>query len=150
MRKFTIVVSIFMLAIGLISTSASASAGRRHKLCTFQGLDRGSWTDHEIRATIRCAVEHYRVPGGKTKALCIARHESGFEARSSNPMSSAYGVYQVLSGTWDGWHGHLKKRWWHRHWDLSHSRGNARANVMVSIRIAHGGGWSPWSTSGSC
>lgn len=133
-----------MALLFLLFPSHPAPAGVRAQ-CRFQGMDRGKWTDHEVKATIRCATDHYQVAGGTRKALCVARHESGFEATANNTRSTALGVYQVLVDTWSGWHGHLRSRWWHRGWELSHSRLNARANVIVSIRIAHAGGWGPWA-----
>jgi len=128
------------LTLALI-VGTTASAGWRHRQCKYQGLDRASWTDHEVRATIRCGVEHWRVPGGKDKALDVARCESGFEARSVG--SGSYGVYQFISSTW-GSTVHRFRRLVRR-WDLSRNVFNGRSNVVMAIRKAHADGWSAWA-----
>lgn len=126
--------------MGVAGSNADREAQCRYQYANGQA----GWTDREVKKLIACAVSRYPVSGGLDKALYIANRESGFECRANNPNSSAFGVYQVISSTWTSWHAGLPPRWWHRRWELMHSRGNCRANVMVSIRIAHSGGWGPW------
>jgi len=70
-------------------------------------------------------------------ALYIADRESNFRPRAYNSYSGASGVFQHLRRYWgaradaygfDGW-----------------SAFNARANIMVTMRMVHRlGSWSPW------
>ena len=92
-----------------------------------------------IRRLIRCAVARWPVPGGAPKALSVAACESGFR-----PDASGYGnggVFQHRYPYWDGRYRYFTERWW-RLWPNIY---NGRTNVIVSIRMAHVGGWGPWS-----
>lgn len=132
--RFTLTASLALALVASV-TASPAVAGHRRQECRFGRSDRA------VRRTIRCAVDRYHVPGGRRHALAIARRESGFECGADNPTSTAGGVYQVLIGTWKGWHRRLHP-WWRR-WGLARSRYNCRANVMASIRVAHASGWIP-------
>ena len=89
-----------------------------------------------VKKLIRCAALHWRVPGGPAKALFIAWRESHYQPAAYNP-SGAEGVFQ-----------HMRQYWPTRaavygfaHW----SAFNARANVIVTMRMVHSiGNWSPW------
>lgn len=122
----------------------------RKQECKYQTYDgHVGYSDREVKITIRCAVNKFPVPSsylgnGLETALAIANRESGFTCHADNPTSSAYGVYQVVDGTWSSWHSHLPMEWWHDKFQLNHDRGHCRVNVMVSIRIAHSQGWSAW------
>jgi hypothetical protein len=133
------------------STATRTSNGWRWDWCKFQSLDgKIGYTDYEVKQVIKCAVKHYPVPStwvgsGLQTALYIANRESGYECHADNPSSSAYGVFQVVQGTWDGWHSRISSDWWHQKWSLNHDRGNCRVNVMVTIREAHTTqSWAPW------
>lgn len=103
----------------------------------------GHWSDQDVKAAIRCAVDRWPVSGGVRKALSVARCESGFNEHDRNPTSSAAGVYQFLSGTWRAVKQHYRRvKWRYR---LSGRVENARSNVLLAIRYAHAGGWGPWS-----
>ena len=131
------------LAAALLLPANQAQATWRHDRCRYQGLERKDWTDTEVRKTIRCAVDHWRVPGGRPKALDVARCESGFEADALSSTGSA-GVYQFISSTWDS----VLKRWreFRRRWDVGTGVFNGRTNVLLAIRLAHtDAGWGPWS-----
>ncbi len=100
------------------------------------------WSNTDVKQAIRCAVDHWHVSGGPRKALSVARCESGFNEHDRNPVSSAAGVYQFLSSTWTAVKRHYRKV--SRRFSLSDRVLNARANVVLAIRYAHAGGWSPW------
>lgn len=92
-----------------------------------------------VRRLIRCAVRRWPVPGGARKALAVARCESGLWPWADGGESE--GVFQHLRWYWPARYAlYTKPRW-----ELGDSVFNARANVIVSIRMAHRGGWGPWS-----
>lgn len=99
------------------------------------------WSDHEVRMTIRAAVRRWPVDGGVAKAFDVAACESGFEAKDSSPGSGYEGVYQQATRYWGGRQNAYDSARWH----LAENVNNARSNVVVSIRMAHSGGWGPWS-----
>lgn len=96
----------------------------------------------EVRLEIRCAVKRWPVPGGVTEALRIARRESGLNWYAQNPTSSAAGVFQFVDGTWSSTRYRLAE--FAQRQELDPSVLNARSNVILAIRSAHGAGWGPW------
>jgi hypothetical protein len=105
--------------------------------------DGNGFSVKDVKQTIRCGVDHWRVSGGVRKAMSIARCESGFHPHTSNSTSSAAGVYQFLHSTWSAVKRHYREVM--RRFSLSDRVLNARSNVVLAIRYAHAGGWSPWS-----
>jgi hypothetical protein len=138
--------TLALLAAMIWPTTAQAYESKsdwRWSECRFQTRDgRMGFSDKEVKLTIRCAVQHWPVQGGVTKAFYIADRESGFNEFAKNPYSSAAGVYQFVSGTWNGVHD-ATHRWWHR-WKLNHTVFDARANSLAAVRWAHLHGWDPW------
>lgn len=128
--------------IGCCTFVAPVVQASKRERCRFQDLDNHKWTDHEVRATIRCYAARWRVPGGRARALEIARRESGFEWDANNPASTALGVYQPLRGTWASWRDRFRKV--DRREDWARGRKNARANVGYSLAVASRSGWDPW------
>ena len=95
------------------------------------------WRDGEraVRRLIRCAAERWKVPGGPHKAIAVARCESGFDPRASGNGNG--GVFQHRIVYWPGRA---------RTWGFPRaSVYNGRANVIVSVRMAHRFGWGAWS-----
>lgn len=111
----------------------------RHDAIRYQGLTRAHWSDREVILTIRAAVDHWPVPGGVSKALAVASCESGLNERASNG-GSYLGLFQQAARYWPA----RQNLYDSRRWNLRESAFNARANVVVSIRMAHSGGWSGW------
>jgi len=155
MKKYLAAI-LATLAIA-VATPAHAVQGRfvgSHQTpsCHFRYLDGNpAFSKDEVRYTIRCAVRRWPVPGGYYNgiylsgldlALAIARRESGFNWYAANPTSSASGVYQFVSGTWSGQVSGRAELF--NKQELNRSVFNARSNVMVAIRYAHGAGWGPW------
>jgi hypothetical protein len=106
-----------------------------------------------VKALIRCVTDRWSVPGGASKALDVAECESGFWPWAKG--GDNLGVFQHKDNYWrDRVHSFLKKRWftdqqWERiNRDATIYPGAAyltRANVIIAIRMAHNGGWEPWS-----
>lgn len=129
-------------------TAAHAGQWRWH-LCKFQTMDgHQGFSDLEVKRTARCAEEKFPVSAGFATVACIARRESGWNEFAKNPSSSASGVFQVVSGTWSGWHYEFAKKW--QQWRVWHNSSvfNARTNVFRSVFVMHRRGLSPWG--GSC
>lgn len=125
------------LALAILLPGAPASAhnftfhGNANKVC------RIDWRDgpEKVERLIRCAARTWPVPGGEDYAVSVARCESGL-----NPRSVWYGHYGVFQ--------HMLEYWPERaaaYGFRGTSPLNGRANIIVSIRMAHVGGWGPWS-----
>lgn len=101
-------------------------------------------------ALIRCATDKWSVPGGLAKALDVAYCESGANLWPWAGYMGSLGVFQQNGKYWQGRvNTYLKPSWFPGQWKRIHNvpegAYNARANVLVSIRMAHAGGWGPWS-----
>lgn len=115
----------------------------RSRECRFARLDgHGGWVQREVIATIGCAVARWPVAGGVGFAIEVAACESGLRANASNG-GRYLGVYQHAASAWPWRVNHYTPKAWGK--SLHPSAFNARSNVIVAIRMAHGGGWSPWS-----
>jgi hypothetical protein len=90
---------------------------------------------YQLKRLIKCSAHRWRVPGGANKALRVARCESGFDPKAKGGGNG--GVYQQRLVYWPRRARHYGFKGW--------SVYNGRANVIVSIRMAHAGGWGPWS-----
>lgn len=131
------------MAVGV--APAAAHHGGQHEYmerrCRYGELDPGVQTQREMRATIECAVRRWPVPGGLSMALLVASHESGLQADAYNSSSGACGIYQHLIRYWPGRQDQADRPWM----PIGESCKNGRANIIVSIRIAHRLGWeSNW------
>lgn len=94
---------------------------------------KGTW---QVRQLIRCAAHRWAVPGGAAFALYVADRESNFLPHAYN-ASGAAGIYQHLLSYWPGRATTFGFHGW--------SAFNARANIIVTMKMVHGGGWGPWS-----
>lgn len=112
--------------------AASSSEGLvSGKVCSYDWR-RGTW---QIKQLIRCAASNWAVPGGVATALDIANRESRFRPGAYN-ASGAAGIYQHLLRYWPGRAAAYGFRGW--------SAFNARANIIVTMRMVHAAGWGPW------
>jgi len=107
------------------------------------------WTPQLVKGLIRCAVRRWPVSGGADFAVRVAECES-----SLYPWAYANRNAGVFQHRIDYWVGrvdrYLRPQWFNqRQWERLHElpRGafHTRANVLISIRMAHAGGWGPWS-----
>jgi hypothetical protein len=114
--------------------------------CDFHRLD-GETVRQFAKRRIVCAVERFGpVPGGRQRAICIARRESGLNPRATSEPTGKYrGLYQHDRAFW-GWRYDtytLPK------WELSPRALNGRTNAIVTIRMVfdfgtwHEAGWAP-------
>lgn len=133
-------VALLLTALLLIVPAVSATAASRDaryswvppKVCPVDWRE-GPW---HVKKLIRCAAEHWHTPGGAAMALYIADRESHFNPRAHNSYSGAMGIYQHLSRYWDGRA--------FAYGFKGYSAYNARANIIVTMRMVKRYGWSPW------
>jgi hypothetical protein len=86
------------------------------------------------------------VEGGVGKAIRVAACESGADLMHPREPGGYSGTYQQSERYWPG-----RQDSYAPDWDkpIPESSGIPRANVVVSIRMASGGGWGPWE-AGVC
>lgn len=102
------------------------------KICNID-WNKGTW---QVRQLIRCAAAYWHVPGGAETALAIADRESQFRPHAYNPSGCA-GIYQHMLRYWPGRASVYGFPGW--------SAYNARANIIVTMRMVKQDGWGPWS-----
>ena len=89
-----------------------------------------------VKQLIKCAASHHGI--SREKALYVAWRESRYRPSAYNPHGPAAGIYQ-----------HLLKYWSDRAEDLGFENSspyNARANIIVTMRMVRRYGWTPWAT----
>ena len=136
-RRFPAALSI-VVALSAVPALTQAPARATEKqssvsssLCDFDWKKNAK----QVKRLIRCSARRWKVPGGPDKALDVARCESNFNPAAVNPAGYK-GVYQQSVKYWPG----RSKKWGFPDWPIK----NGRANVMVSIRMAHRYGWGAW------
>ncbi|HWO70052.1 MAG TPA: hypothetical protein VNP94_04780 [Actinomycetota bacterium] len=129
---------ILIVAAALALWAAAAPARAHHRaprlplrVCDHEWWE-GTW---HVKQLIKCAAHRWDVPGGARKALAVAACESGFRPDAYNPAGYA-GVFQQAVRYWPTRATHYGFP--------GRSPFNARANVIVSIRMAAAVGWGPW------
>jgi len=87
-----------------------------------------------VKQLIRCAASHH---GVSTRiALYVAWRESRYRPSAYNAAGGAAGIYQHLVKYWPGRAADYGFEGW--------SPFNARANIMVTMRMVRLYGWDPW------
>jgi Transglycosylase SLT domain len=94
----------------------------------------GTW---HIKQLIKCAARRWDSPGTPDQAVAVADCESNLNPRAYS--SSGYaGLFQQSTRYWP-----VRADQWGQD---DRSVYNARANIIVSVRMAHAAGsWSPWA-----
>jgi hypothetical protein len=118
---------LFALPVG------RASAGTRVKdwVCDYRWRD----STYQVKKLIRCAARRWHVPGGPDEAVSVAECESHLDPGADGGGNA--GVFQQNLTYWPwradafGFPGA--------------SAYNARANIIVSVRMAHRSGWGAWA-----
>ena len=129
-----LIAAILTVASGPVSRAAEPEGAYQvpAKICNIDWR-KGTW---QVKQLIRCAAAHWHVPGGAGTALAIADRESQFRPRAYNPSGCA-GIYQHMLRYWPGRAADYGFTGW--------SAFNARANIIVTIKMVKRGGWGPWS-----
>jgi hypothetical protein len=141
MRKLLAVATAAVLILVAVPANADVDKWRMQE-CRFARLDgQGGWAQREVVLTIQCSVAKWSVSGGADFATSVAACESGLRADAWNPGGYA-GVFQHAVRYWPGRLRSLAPAW---DKPLASSPFNARSNVVVAIKMAHAGGWGPWS-----
>jgi hypothetical protein len=91
---------------------------------------------YQLKRLIRCAARRWNVAGGPDKAVRVARCESRFDPEAYNAGGYA-GVFQQSTRYWPP----RARTYGFRRYSIY----NGRANIIVSVRMAHRGGWGPWA-----
>lgn len=89
-----------------------------------------------IERLIRCATRKWPVPGGTDYALRVAFCESKLDAHARSRTGTYLGVFQQSRTYWPA----RARAYGFPGW----SPLNGHANVIVSVRMAHDGGWAAW------
>jgi len=87
-----------------------------------------------VKQLIRCAAAHHDV--NVDKALYIAWRESRYRPSAYNAEGGAAGIYQHLLKYWPD----RAATYGFKDWSVF----NARANIMVTMRMVKRYGWAPW------
>ncbi|HET9250011.1 MAG TPA: hypothetical protein VFP13_08755 [Actinomycetota bacterium] len=138
-RKCRAIVAASLLTAVLMSFPAATTAGAMvqrdtnvsTRICP---IDWRQSTWH-LKQLIKCAASHHGV--SREKALYVAWRESRYRPSAYNPNGPAAGIYQ-----------HLLKYWPERAEDFGFKNSspyNARANIIVTMRMVRRYGWSPWA-----
>lgn len=129
-----LILSIFLT--GPTSASAHLYAPHPPAGAVCDGID---WRQGpaSVERLIRCTARTWQVPGGPDKAVSVAFCESRLDPSLRSESGTYVGVFQ-----------HSIRYWSDRAATYGFAGApptNGRANVIVSIRMAHVGGWGPWS-----
>jgi hypothetical protein len=129
-----LLISLLLLTLATTATPAQArEIGVPRRICKIDWR-KGPW---HVKQLIRCAEARWSVPGGVSTALYVANRESNFQPKAYNSYSGASGIFQHLRRYWPGRADAFGFGGW--------SAFNARANVMVTMRMVHRmGSWSHW------
>lgn len=129
-------IAVILTVVPATISHAGIPEGRHEKrtnvICNYD-WHKGRW---QIKQLIRCAAEHWNVPGGESMALAVADRESHFRPNAYNPSGCA-GIYQHMLKYWPGRAAAYGFPGW--------SAFNARANIIVTMRMVVQDGWGPWS-----
>jgi len=134
-KRFLATVVTLPLILGLVAmvpTHAKPGVGP----CDLSAHS-GEKVVHLMRRRIRCSVNRFGpVGGGASRAICIAKRESGLDPSAESKTGMYVGLYQQSSKMWPDRY----KAWTRRSWHLSKNAKNGRTNAIVTIRMVHAAG----------
>ena len=125
--------------------AVSAPAGHRPGPCSLDRVE-GETARQWVKRVIRCAERRWEVPGGATKAICIAKAESGLNPKAVSEDGSYLGLFQHAAEAWPDRY----REWTRRVWELDERALNGRTNTIVTIRMVNANGWGSWAAVGDC
>jgi hypothetical protein len=134
--------ALLVAAVALGATPATAH--HRPGPCDFH-ISEDETIRQFSKRRIVCAVQRFGpVPGGTTRAVCIARRESGLDPKAtSSPTGQYLGLFQYDRDFWPArYRGHTRPGW-----ELPTRAVNGRTNAVVTIRMVFsvgtwkGAGW---------
>ncbi len=130
------IIAVLSLFPAFPAKAATTGGSRRYQYVNSQvcPIDWRQGTE-QVKRLITCAAHHWSVPGGSAKALAIAFRESRFDPHAYN-SSGAEGIYQHMRSYWPN----RALAYGFKGW----SAFDARANIMVTMRMVRSGGWGPW------
>lgn len=124
---------VITFAISSLDRASARETDVPGELCQIDWR-KGTW---HVKQLIRCAEHRWSVPGGASMALYVADRESKYRPTAYNGYSGASGIFQHLRRYWPGRADSFGFGGW--------SAFNARANIMVTMRMVHrSGSWSDW------
>jgi len=132
MRRALVAALASASLLAALPVGAQAEEVPRH-ICSYDWRA-GTW---QLKQLIKCAARRWDSPGSPAKAVEVARCESHLNPEAYNSGGYA-GLYQQATRYWPG----RADRWG----QPDRSVYNARANIIVSIRMARAtGSWSAWA-----
>ena len=134
LRHFLTAIMVVMFMS--LSSPAQAEDWREEECRMNRGTS--TWTTWDVKQMIRCAVNKWPVPGGFDQAIDVASCESGSDLLDHSTDGYA-GTYQQATAYWPGRRATARRA---TGWELQTSVFNPRPNTIVSIRMAHQGGWT--------
>jgi hypothetical protein len=139
-RRLGAILLVVVLAVAVSILAGSIASAVRHPPhpCDLPRRD-GETIQHHSRRLIDCAVGAFGpVRGGATRAVCIAKRESGLVPSASSKTGKYLGLYQHAATYWPSrFDTYTRERW-----DLSSSALSGRSNAIVTVRMVHSvGGW---------
>ena len=101
MTRTAAATALAVLFAGLVLGTTPATAQQPPSPCQLHRWE-GETVQHFSKRRITCAVQRFGpVPGGATRAICIARRESGLDpSATSEPTGQYRGLYQHDRGMW--------------------------------------------------
>ena len=125
--------SASLLVPAVLSATVAEARTVSQRVCDFE-WQRGDW---HVKQLIRCAAHRWPVPGGAYKAIAVADCESDLNPSAYNSGGYA-GLFQQSTRYWTS-----RARVFGQ---SSRSVYNGRANIIVSIRMAHSTrSWGDWA-----
>jgi hypothetical protein len=138
-RKSRAIVAASILTAVIMSFPAATTSEavqrdvRRSVSTTICPIDWRQSTWH-VKQLIRCAASHHGV--SQSTALAIAYRESRYRPSAYNHGGEAAGIFQHLLRYWPD----RSETFGFEDWSVF----NARANIMVTMRMVRLYGWDPW------
>lgn len=123
----------------LLLAGPPSTAEHRAGPCDFH-VREGETVQHYSKRHIICAVETFGpVNGGATRAICIAKRESGLYPSASSATGMYLGLFQHAAKYWDWRYETYTKPIW----ELPPRALSSRTNAIVTVRMvaAADGSW---------